>query len=316
MAYEIGHPYDTGVMPTGDGHHIYWELYGHPQGKPAVVLHGGPGSGATPYWRQFFDPGRYRVVLFDQRGCGRSLPNAGDDVSALENNTTADLIRDLEALRRLHSIKQWLVFGASWGSTLGLSYAVRQPHSISELVLWAVVLTRSSDVHWITNVMGDVYPHEFDHLLLQLPAYPKDGNIPLAFNQLLRSPDPIVADAAARAWCGWEDRIATLNGPVVPSRRSEDPRLRLGFARLVTHYFGNFAFQRDDAITGSLDRIAHIPTFLLRGRLDVANPLRAAYEVAQGLSDVTLEIVENEGHGAGEETTARLVAVLDKLASE
>ncbi|MDH2412864.1 prolyl aminopeptidase [Nocardioides sp. CER19] len=314
MAYPLTEPHDAGLLDTGDGHHVYWEVCGNPQGKPAAVLHGGPGSGATPWWRGFFDPERYRVVLLDQRGCGRSRPNACDDRRALEDNTTAHLIADLERLRTQLGVDRWLVFGASWGSTLGLAYAVAHPERVSELVLWAVATTRARDVHWLTHVMGEVYPQEFDELRSVLDPDERDGNIPAALHAQLMSDDPEVCDRAARAWCAWEDRLGTLTGPVRPHPRSLDPRLRLGFARLVTHYFGNHAFLADDAIVGRLDRLAGIPTHLLRGRLDIASPLRSAYEVAERVPHATLDIVEADAHGAGDDTAERLVAVLDSYA--
>ncbi|MGL5859981.1 MAG: prolyl aminopeptidase [Phycicoccus sp.] len=313
MPHEITEPYDSGFIPTDDHHEVYWEVCGSPGGKPAVVLHGGPGSGATPWWRQFFDPRRYQVVLVDQRGCGRSRPSANEDVAALRHNTTAHLVADLEAVRDRLGIRRWLLFGASWGSTLGLAYAVAHPERVSEIVLWAVVTTRARDVHWLTHSMGEIYPEEFDDLRALLPAHERSGNIPAAIHRLLVDDDPDVADRAARAWCAWEDRIATLTGPVHPSPRSLDPRRRLGFARLVTHYFGNHAFLADDTITGRLDRLAGIPTFLLRGRLDIASPLRSAYEVARGIPGARLEIVESDAHGAGDDTVDRLVRELDAL---
>lgn len=315
MTYPVVEPYDCGVMDTGDGHQVYWETCGNPAGKPAVVLHGGPGSGASPVWRRYFDPARYRVVLVDQRGCGRSLPNACDDRAALQNNTTAHLIADLEMLRERLQIDSWLAFGASWGSTLGLAYAVTHPDRISELVLWAVVTTRAKDVRWLTHTMGEVYPREFDRLLAELPSERRSGNVPAALHELLMSDDAQVCDRAARAWCAWEDRLATLAGPVEPSPRSSDPRRRLGFARLVTHYFGNYAFLADDALIGHLDRLQHIPTYLLRGRLDIASPLRSAYEIANGIPHARFEIVEADGHGGGDDTVHRLVAVLDAYAA-
>ncbi|MGL5852744.1 MAG: alpha/beta fold hydrolase, partial [Phycicoccus sp.] len=266
-----------------------------------------------PWWRQFFDPRRYQVVLVDQRGCGRSRPSANEDVAALRHNTTAHLVADLEAVRDRLGIRRWLLFGASWGSTLGLAYAVAHPERVSEIVLWAVVTTRARDVHWLTHSMGEIYPEEFDDLRALLPAHERSGNIPAAIHRLLVDDDPDVADRAARAWCAWEDRIATLTGPVHPSPRSLDPRRRLGFARLVTHYFGNHAFLADDTITGRLDRLAGIPTFLLRGRLDIASPLRSAYEVARGIPGARLEIVESDAHGAGDDTVDRLVRELDAL---
>jgi proline iminopeptidase len=309
-------PYDQGMLDVGDGHHVYWEVCGNPTGKPAVVLHGGPGSGATAYWREFFDEDAYRVVLLDQRGCGRSTPLASDTLAALAHNTTADLIHDLEQLRELLGIEQWLLLGASWGSTLGLAYAVEHPERVSELVLWAVVTTRARDIEWLTHTMGQVYPAEYDALLEHVPPGERGGNIPLAIHRLLRSQDPAVRDAAARAWCDWEDRIATLSGPVEPSPRTLDPVRRLGFARLVTHYFGHFAFLEDDAIVGRLDRIAHVPAYLVRGRLDIASPLRSAYDVAQRLPLATLDVVEADAHGAGDDTRARLLAALARFAEE
>ncbi|WP_432478941.1 prolyl aminopeptidase [Nocardioides sp. GXQ0305] len=314
MPYDVGDPVDTGMLSTGDGHEIYWEVCGNPEGKPAVVLHGGPGSGATPSWRRYLDPDRYRTLLFDQRGCGRSRPHAGEDLAGLDHNTTGHLVGDLEALRTMLGIDRWLLFGASWGSTLALSYAVRHPERISGMVLWAVVLTRSRDVHWATHGMGDVYPEEFDQLLSVVPGLEPGGNVPLAVNALLRSEDPEVQDRAARAWCAWEERIATLSGPVVPDPRFDDPRFRLGFARLVTHYWGHHAFQPDEAITGRLDRVADLPAYLLRGRLDIASPLRAAHEVARRLPRATLDVVETDAHGAGDDTRTRLIAALDRCA--
>lgn len=314
MTHASAEPHASGMLHTGDGHQVYWEVCGNPAGKPAVVLHGGPGSGATPYWRGFFDLSRYRVVLFDQRGCGRSRPLAGDDVAALAHNTTTHLIGDMEALREQLGIDSWLLLGASWGSTLALSYAVAHPDRVSEMVLWAVVTTRAHDVHWLTHVMGEIHPEEFDRLRAVLPVEDRDGNVPLALSTLLRSDDPETCALAARAWCDWEDRLGTLSGRVQPDSRFEDPRFRLGFARLVTHYFGHHAFQPDDAITGHLDRIAHVPALLLRGRLDIASPLRSAYEVASRLPRAELQVVEADAHGAGDDTRDRVTAALARFA--
>ncbi|QBR94057.1 prolyl aminopeptidase [Nocardioides euryhalodurans] len=310
----VGEPYASGMLATGDGHHVYWEECGNPDGKPAVVLHGGPGSGASPSWRRYFDLSRYRVVLLDQRGCGRSRPHAGDDLAALEHNTTAHLVADLEALRTLRGIDRWLLLGASWGSTLALSYAVEHPDRVSEMVLWAVVTTRERDVHWLTHVMGEVYPEEFDRLLALLPPDERGGNVPAAVHRLLLSEDAAVRDEASLAWCAWEDRLAAVSGPPRPDPRFEDPRFRLGWTRLVTHYFGHHAFQADDAIVGRLDRLAHVPAVLLRGRLDIASPLRSAYEVASLMPRATLHVVEADAHGAGDDTRARIVAALDRFA--
>lgn len=314
MTYPATEPYETGRLDVGQGHRVYWEVCGDPSGKPAVVLHGGPGSGATPSWRRFFDPARYRVVLFDQRGCGRSTPHAGDDASALRHNTTQDLIADIERLREHLRIDRWLLFGGSWGSTLGLAYAVHHPGRVSGLVLWAVVTTRAYEIEWLTRTMGHVYPHEYADFLAAIGEDARGGNLAAAYHRLLSSPDPSVHEPAAREWCAWEDRLATPSGPVKRSPRYQDPRFRLGFARLVTHYFANHGFLPDDGIVGRLDRIAHIPAFLLRGRLDFASPLSAAVEVASKLPRATLHIVEADAHGAGDDTEQRLVEALDAAA--
>lgn len=315
MPYPIADPFDSGLMDVGGGHRVHWEVRGNPDGKPAIVLHGGPGSGAVPWWQTFFDPERYMVVLMDQRGCGRSLPNAGDDRAALQHNTTAHLVSDLEQLRSRLDIERWLVFGGSWGSTLGLAYAVQHQARVSELVLWAVVTSRAREIRWLTHAMGEVYPQEYDELLAVLPEGERDGNVPVALHRMLMSDDLAECDRAAAAWCAWEDRIATLSGPVRPHPRSLDPRARLGFARLVTHYFGHAGFLPDDAITGNLHRLAGIPTYLLRGRLDIASPLSSAVEVAQGIPGATLEVVEADGHGPGDDSVDRLVRVLDAHAA-
>lgn len=311
--HPVQQPFETGFLSTGEGHEVYWEQCGNPDGTPLLVVHGGPGSGAIPWWTQFCDPERYRAVLVDQRGAGRSRPHAGDTTAALVDNTTAHLVADFEQLRTQLGIASWVLFGGSWGSTLSLAYAVEHPQRVRALVIWAVGTTRRHEVDWLTHMMGQVYPAEFDALLAALPPGTDRTNVPLAVHRLLVDDDPVVADAAARAWCAWEDRIATLSGPVRPSLRYQDPRFRLGFARLVTHYFGHHAFLADDAITGRLHGIAHIPTVFVRGRLDIASPLRVAYELAQALPLAELHVVEDDLHGPGRESEQILLAALDRF---
>jgi proline iminopeptidase len=222
-------PYNQGMLDVGDGHSIYWEACGNPKGKSVLVLHGGPGSGATNYWRQFFNPSVYQIILFDQRGCGRSIPHAGDTTDALKENTTAHLISDIEKIRTLFHIDKWMLFAGSWGTTLALAYAISFPNRVAELVMWAVVTTGKHEIDWLTWTMGDLFPEEFENLLNFLPKPIADGNIPLEFNRLLISPDPRIHLAASLAWCGWEDRITTLGNTVVSSPRYQDNRFRLGF---------------------------------------------------------------------------------------
>ncbi|GAA2156713.1 alpha/beta fold hydrolase [Humibacillus xanthopallidus] len=234
--------------------------------------------------------------------------------AALVDNTTAHLIADFEQLRKQTGIGSWVLLGGSWGSTLSLAYAVEHPESVRALVLWAVGTTRRHEVDWLTHTMGQIYPAEFDALLAALPTWADRANVPLAVNRLLLDADPAVADAAARAWCAWEDRLATLSGPVQPSPRYEDARFRLGFSRLVTHYFGHHAFLADDAIMGRLQGIAHLPAVLVRGRLDIASPLRVAYELAQALPLAELHIVEDALHAPGGDGEQIIVDALDRFA--
>jgi proline iminopeptidase len=213
VRYRVAEPFDAGVLGAGSGHQVYWERVGSPHGKPAVVLHGGPGSGALPWWRTYFDPGRYSVTLFDQRGCGRSRPLASEPGIDLSAITTQHLIDDVEALRELHGVDRWLVFGGSWGSTLGLAYAVEHPSRVSELVFWGVTTTTRHEVDWLTWSMGEIYPEAFAELLALVPGLERGGNLPAAYHRLLMSPDADLRDRAARSWCAWEERLATLHGP-------------------------------------------------------------------------------------------------------
>lgn len=312
--YEPTPPFDSGLLDTGDGHLVYWEQRGNPDGRPLLVVHGGPGSGASPWWATFPDPDRYRIVLVDQRGCGRSTPSAAETSAALRHNTTAHLVADFERLRAQLGVERWVLFGGSWGSTLSLAYAVEHPDRVAAMVLWALVTTRRHEVDWLTRAMGELYPDEFDALVSVVPAAERDDNLVLALNRMLVSGDPDVEHRAALAWCDWEDRIATLTGPVVRSSRFESPAFRLGFARLVTHYFGHAAFLPDDGILARLSRIAHVPAVLVRGRLDIAAPLRSAREVAQRLPLATLHVVEGEAHGGADETDGILIDALDRFA--
>jgi proline iminopeptidase len=287
---------------------------GSPRGKPAVVLHGGPGSGAAAWWRRYFDPERYCVTLFDQRGCGRSRPSASDPDVDLSTITTQWLIDDIEALRRVHGVDRWLVFGGSWGSTLALAYAVEHPSRVSELVLWGVTTTTRHEVDWVTWSMGEVHPEAFAELRALAPDLERGDNLPAAYNRLLMSRDPDERDAAARAWCAWEERIATLSGPPKPNPRYADAPFRLCFARLVTHFFGQHAFLPADGISGRLHRIVDIPAVFVRGRLDIASPLGVIWRLAQQLPRARLHVVEGEDHGGAEITDQLLVEATNHFA--
>src|SRR6266516_7408202 len=194
-------PYEQGFFEVGDGNSIYWEACGNPAGKPAVVLHGGPGSGATPGWRRCFDPARYRIVLFDQRGCGRSIPHASEPDIDLRTNTTHHLVADIELLREHLDIDRWLILGGSWGTTLGLAYAERHPASVSEIVFFSVTNTTRAEVEWITRHMRRFFPAQWERFR---DGAGTDENLAAAYHRLLHDPDPAVRERAAIDWCAWE----------------------------------------------------------------------------------------------------------------
>lgn len=317
--YEPTPPHDEGWLDVGEGQRLYYEVRGNPSGTPAVVLHGGPGSGCAPWWAGFFDPARYRVVLFDQRGAGRSTPSAGDPRTDMTLNTTAHLVADLERLRTHLAVDCWLLLGGSWGSTLGLTYAVAHPERVRAVVLGAVTLTRAMDVDWLTHGVGRYFPEAHERLLAGLPPQERDGNLAAAYERLLASADGEVRYAAAVAWCEWEEAIASLETDAVPgvwtNPRYVDPAFRYAFARTVTHYWGNAAFQADDAILGRLDRLAGIPAVLCHGRLDLASPAQVAWEVARGWPEAELHVVPGVGHLGSAAMNAVMVAATDRFAA-
>jgi proline iminopeptidase len=314
VRYPVAEPFDSGILEAGSGHRVFWERVGNPHGKPAVVLHGGPGSGAQSWWRTYFDPERYCVTLFDQRGCGRSRPLASEVDIDLSTITTQHLIDDVEALRRLHGVDRWLIFGGSWGSTLALAYAVEHPSRVSELVLWGVTMTTKPEVDWLTWSMGEIYPEAFAELLALVPGLERGGNLPAAYNCLLMSQDADLRDRAARSWCAWEERLATLHGSPKPSPRYTDAAFRLGFARLVTHFFGHHGFLPPEGISGRIGRIAGIQAVFVRGRLDIASPLGAVWRLVQQLPLATLHVVEDEDHGGAGMTEQLLVQATNRFA--
>jgi proline iminopeptidase len=311
--YAETEPYASGWLSVGDGNQVYWEVCGNPEGKPAVCLHGGPGSGCAPWWRRFFDPNRYRIVLLDQRGCGRSTPSAADPGTDLSVNTTQHLIADIELLRKHLNIEKWLIFGGSWGSTLGLAYAQAHPERASELVLFSVVTTTAREAHWVTGEMGRIFPEEWQRFVEGVPPDQRDGNLPAAYARLLADPDPAVRDRAALGWCAWEDTHVATHPGHRPDPRYEDPAFRYLFARLVTHYWANAAFIPDGALQRGVARIAHIPAVLVTGRLDVSGPPDIAWRLARDWPGARLVLVD-EGHGARGGIATAVVDALDDFA--
>jgi proline iminopeptidase len=317
--YQPTPPHDEGWLDVGDGQRLRYEVRGNPSGRPAVVLHGGPGSGCPPSWAGFFDPTRYRVILLDQRGAGRSTPSAQDPRTDMALNTTAHLVADLERLRTHLAVDRWLLLGGSWGSTLGLTYAVTHPERVRAVVLGAVALTRARDVEWATRGVGRYFPEAHERFLAGLSPEERDGKLAAAYGRLLGSPDRQVRSAAAVAWCEWEEAIASLETDAVPgvwtNPRYADAGFRYGFTRTVTHYWGNAAFQPEDAILGRLDRLAGVPAVLCHGRLDLAGPADAAWEVAREWPGAHLHVVPGVGHLGSVAMNALMVAATDRFAA-
>ncbi|WP_431679802.1 prolyl aminopeptidase [Kitasatospora sp. KL5] len=313
--YPAVEPYAHGMLEVGDGNSLYWETCGNPDGKPAVVLHGGPGSGCTPGWRRFFDPQAYRVVLFDQRGCGRSTPDAADPATPLAANTTAHLLADLERLREHLGIDRWLVFGGSWGSTLGLAYAERHPERVTELVLFSVVTGGRAEVDWVTRQMGRVFPEEWRRFADGVPAELRDGCLADAYARQLESSDPAVRERAARDWCTWEDtHVATADGHR-PDPRYDDPVFRFRFARLVTHYWRHACWLPEGGLLRNAHQLAGIPGVLVTGRLDISGPPDIAWQLSRAWPDAELVLVERGGHGwDADGMSAALLAATDRFA--
>jgi proline iminopeptidase len=291
-------PDATGMLEVGGGNRVYWETSGDPDGIPALVVHGGPGSGATASWRRFFDPSVYRVVLVDQRGCGRSTPSAGDWSVSLADNTTDALIADFERLREMLGIDRWLLLGGSWGSTLALAYAVAHPDRVSGLVLFSVTTTTPAEVEWITRDMGRLFPAEWERFLSRVPDQERGGNLAAAYARLLASPDPGVREDAARAWCEWEDTHVSLAPGWSPDPRYEDAEFRRVFARLVTHYWAHAAWRGPSELLDGVRRVSHLPATFVHGRYDVSSPMSTAWNLHRRWPGSELVVVD-AGHGVG-----------------
>lgn len=309
--YDPIEPFNSGMLSVGDGNEIYWEQVGRPDGKPAVVLHGGPGSGAGPWWRRMFDPDAYCVTLLDQRGCGRSTPNAGDPAVDLSSNTTAHLIADIEHLRLHMGVERWLVLGASWGTTLGLAYAQAHPDRVGEIVLFSVVTTTRREVEWITRDMGRVFPEEWERFRDGVPAGDRDGSLVNAYRRLLEHPDPATRDRAASAWCAWEEVHVATGRNRAPDPRYEDPEFRMCFARLVTHYWSHAAFMPDGALLGGCAKLAGVPGVLIHGRLDVSSPLDIPWRLSRAWPGSRLVVVDDAAHGISGGTAGAVIAATD-----
>jgi len=225
-------PYDHGMLDVGDGNLVYWEVCGNPQGKPAVVLHGGPGSGCSTGVRRYFDPQAYRIILFDQRGCGRSTPHASDLRTDLSVNTTAHLLADMEQLRQHLGTDQWLLFGGSWGSTLGLAYAERHPQRVTAMVLGSVTTTRRAEIDWLYRGVAPLFPAQWARFRAGVPPAERDGDLVAAYHRLLQDLDPAIHMQAAQDWCAWESALVSVDPEAKPDPQRLQPAFQLAFAHI------------------------------------------------------------------------------------
>lgn len=309
-------PYDHGMLDVGDRNRVYWEVCGNPNGKPAVVLHGGPGSGCSTGVRRYFDPQAYRIVLFDQRGCGRSRPHASDLRTDLSVNTTPHLLADLEQLRQHLGIDKWLLFGGSWGSTLGLAYAERHPQRVTEIVLGGVTTTRRAEIDWLYRGVAPLFPAQWAQFRAGVPPAEREGDLVTAYHRLLQDPDPAIHMKAAQDWCAWEAALVSVDPEATPELRQLQPAFQLAFARIVTHYFCHNAWFEEGMLLRQAHVLAHIPGILVHGRLDLGSPLVTAWELAQAWPKSELVIVNGAGHSATDPGMSEaLIAATDRFAT-
>ena len=289
-------PFDSGLLKVSALHTLYYEQSGNPNGKPVVFLHGGPGGGTSPKCRRFFDPAIYRIVLFDQRGCGKSTPHA-----ELTDNTTWDLVADIERLRGHLSIERWQVFGGSWGSTLALAYAQTHPDKVTELVLRGIFMLRRWELEWFYQKGCDaLYPDAWETYLNAIPEAER-GDMMSAYHRRLTSTDPKTRTDAARAWSVWEGATSFLWQDSSHIESSAEDEFALAFARIECHYFVNGGFfEHDDQLLRNVDRIRKIPTVIVQGRYDVVCPLRSAWDLHRAWPEADLHIVQDAGHSAFE----------------
>lgn len=290
------HPYATEMLDVSGGHRLYLEQSGNPDGLPVVFLHGGPGSGTSAKHRSFFDPEKYRIVLFDQRGAGQSTPHAD-----LKENTTQNLLRDLETIRVHLAIDRWLVFGGSWGSTLALAYAQAEPGRVLGLILRGIFLCRSSDINWLYQQGASrLFPEYWEDFLAPVPESQCDSMV-AAYHELLTGDDEVARMRAAEAWCLWEGRVSTLLPDQQLAASYAEPFAALAMARIENHYFVNQGFLEENQLLVNAHKIQHIPCTIVHGRYDVVCPMEQAWALHKALPESKLMVVENAGHSAFEE---------------
>lgn len=312
--YPEGEPYERGMLAVGDGDRVYWETCGNPRGKPAVVFHGGPGSGCSPFFRTLFDPSAYRVVLFDQRNCGRSTPHASDPETDLAANNTDNLVGDAELLREHLGVDRWLVLGGSWGSTLALAYSERHVDRVSEIVLSSITTGRHAEFDWLfRGGLARFFPEQWERLRAAVPDGEDDGDVVEAYHRSLNDPDPAVRRSAAEAWCLWESATPAWPPTSGLAERFKDPDYALAFARIVTHYVRHNAWLEDEVLLRGADALTEIPGVLVHGRFDFQAPIENAYALRRAWPRAELVVVDEAGHVPTGEIARELARATDRF---
>ncbi len=307
--YPAIEPHETGLLEPAPPHRLYWEVSGNPEGQPVVFLHGGPGAGASADHRRFFDPARYRIVIFDQRGAGRSSP-----LGELADNTTADLVGDIELLRETLGIERWLVFGGSWGSTLALAYAQAHPERVTGLVLRGIFLGRPQEIDWFLHGMGRFFPDVWRPFAGLLPEAER-GDLLGHYYKRLIDPDPEVHLPAARAWSTYEGACSTLLPSPETVAAFADDGMALGLARIEAHYFVNRLFLSEGALLAGVEKIRHIPAVIIQGRYDMVCPAATADALHQAWPEADYQVIPEAGHSAMEPgIRSALIAATRKFA--
>lgn len=304
-------PFNHGLLEVGDGNRIYWETCGNPDGKPALVLHGGPGSGAGEWARRLFDPAAYRAVVFDQRNCGRSLPSASLPDTDLSTNTTWHLLADIERLRQHLEIERWLVIGGSWGSTLALTYAEAHRERVSDLIVFGVGLGRKEELDWLfRGGLSKLFPAEW----ARLATYLASSDPTRELHRRLNDPDPAIRQEAATEWCMWES--ATPKWPPTKGllKQFQDPVYALTFARIVNHYVLNDLWMDDGLLLREAYKLRGLPGSIINGRFDFQSPLTNAWELHQAWPESELIVIEDAGHSISEAFAAELVRATGRFA--
>jgi proline iminopeptidase len=289
-------PFSSGWLPTGGPHEIYYEECGAPAGQPAIVLHGGPGGAINATMRRFFDPARWRVVLFDQRGCGKSRPNA-----SLEDNTTWALVEDIERLRKHLGVEKWAVFGGSWGSTLALAYAIKHPSRVSALILRGIFLLTERELQWFyQDGASMLFPDAWERFIAPIPPAER-GDMIAAYHRRLTHPDRSVQSEAAAAWSQWEGDTISIRGPEARPAKFNEVDFAVAFARIECHFFANKGFFAEDGwLLKQVRKIRQIPGWIVQGRFDVVTPMESAWALKTAWPEARFEIVWDAGHASTE----------------